>query len=143
MTKHLYGKIWGILQLGFWIIMIPWIILAIPVDLYIESHSVSPQIAQFFAHAWLDWRTGVVVLSTLNVFLISIVFIWRGWQKMHPLATKGPENIEQHTLDRLNAVKGFSKDAYLDRIREEAIHYQQKRNTRKVKSRVSKNEKKS
>ncbi|MHA1672709.1 MAG: hypothetical protein ACTSYI_03695 [Promethearchaeota archaeon] len=117
------GRIWGGLQLGFWIIMIPWIILSIPVDLYGETHTVSPGLREILDLSWVDWRIGVVILSTFNTILLGIAIIWRGGAKMIPISTTVLPGIRDQTINRIEAVQSFSKDEYFTKIRQQAHQF--------------------
>jgi hypothetical protein len=123
MKKHIYGRIWGVLQLGFWVIMIPWTILSVPIDLYAEHHAVAPWLQQIFALPWVDWRIGVVIISTFLCLLVAIGLIWTGWMQMHPIANHNGNSVHEEALQRINAVNSFSKAAYLDSIRRQAHEY--------------------
>ncbi|MHA1519972.1 MAG: hypothetical protein ACTSRK_07285 [Promethearchaeota archaeon] len=123
MKTHIMGRIWGGLQLGFWVIMIPWIILSVPIDLYGETHTVSPFLRNILDHPWVSWQIGVVVLSTLNMILLTIAIIWRGYSKMMPITTTVLPTIQEQTLNRIKAVQSFSKEDYFSKIRQEAHQY--------------------
>ncbi|MHA1775485.1 MAG: hypothetical protein ACTSWC_01855, partial [Promethearchaeota archaeon] len=119
MQKHIYGQIWGILQLGFWLIMIPWILIAIPGDLWVDMvikmnpERVPEGVQEFFQSQWVDWRTGLVILGIFYMLLVSIALIWVGWHKLHPISMSSDIPPEKIAMDRFHAVQSFSKEAYL------------------------------
>lgn len=139
MRKHIYGQIWGVLQLGFWVIMIPWIIIAIPVDLWAESiiksqpDRLPEEIQAFFLSPWVDWRWGLVILGVFYILLISVALIWGGWQRMHPLSTNNNLSQTEIALERYQAVQNFSKEKYLKKIREDAHVYRLEREKARLK----------
>ncbi|MCF2142054.1 MAG: hypothetical protein K9W44_18540 [Candidatus Lokiarchaeota archaeon] len=135
MRKHIYGRLWGVIQLGFWIIMIPWILISIPLDLWYETSQHSNYFSDFFLSPWVDWKIGVIVLSTSNILLVCISIIWMGWHKIHPLTTAKAESLSQTNLDRLQAVQKFSKEAYLNQLRKEAHQYRILREKKRLKMR--------
>ena len=125
MKRFIYGRAMGYIQLIFWIIMIPWIILTIPVQLFLSQTGIQiPWLNSIFNLSWVDWKYGLMVVSTLNMFLLCIAIIWMGWQMMHPIS-------EHHTptqnIDRLILVKQFSKKQFLKDIHQEAIEFQETR----------------
>lgn len=116
----------GFLQLMFWLIMIPWIILTIPVDLYYTlSNNVPPNwLNLILQQPWIDWTFGLMMISTLNMFLFCFAIFWVGWQMAHPI-------LEQTkpipAIDRLKLVKEFSKEKFLRKIHKEAKEFQKKK----------------
>ena len=126
MKKFIYGQIMGAVQLIFWSLMIPWIILTIPVDLfYTFSNSIPPNwIAVILDQSWIDWTYGLMMISTLNMTLIVLGMIWLGWTMMHPLTD---DQFKISNIDRLKLVKSFSKKSFLKSLHEEAKEFQKKK----------------
>jgi hypothetical protein len=126
MRRFIYGQIMGAIQLIFWLIMIPWIIITIPLDLYYTNplHEATAWLAAIFEQSWVDWKYGLMIISTLNMILFTLAMIWLGWTMMHPL-TK--DNLELSNINRLKLVKSFSKKKFLQELHEEAREFQNKR----------------
>lgn len=126
MARFIYGKIMGAIQLIFWIILIPWIILTIPVDLfYTTTSNIPPSWLQVILdETWIDWTFGIIVISTLNMGLFCFGLIWIGWQMMHPITEN---EAKPSNIDRLKLVKQFSKEKFLQKLHQEARNYNWKK----------------
>jgi len=144
MRYHIMGRIWGAGQLLFWIILIPWIILTIPLCLFYENHITPDWLQKIYDLPWVGWEWGILWISTFNMLLVSITLVWIGWHKMHPLvpnhavAVAEPESLsldsnnqspdrksyeistKKSPANRLALVKQFSKEGYIQQIRAEA-----------------------
>ena len=83
MKRFIYGQIMGGIQLIFWLIMIPWIIITIPLDLYYTNplHEAPTWLAVIFEQSWIDWTYGLMMISTLNTLA-------RKRRQSHPLNTQ-------------------------------------------------------
>ena len=121
MVKHSRGRLIGTVQLIFWAVLIPWIILTMPMHLYYTTHPTPNWLAALYALPWVDWRIGVMICLTFNVLFLGGGLIWMGWQMMHPITA---HSIKTTNLDRLKLVKGFSKKKYLEQLHQDARKYQ-------------------
>ncbi|UYP47289.1 hypothetical protein NEF87_003574 [Candidatus Lokiarchaeum ossiferum] len=124
MKRNIYGRIWGIGQILFWVILIPWTILTMPLNLYYESHVAPTWLAKIYGLPWVGWEVGVIIVSTFSIFLVAGGIIWLGWQMLHPI-THHDIKISNH--ERLARVKGFSKIDFLRKTHEEAKEYQKRK----------------
>ena len=90
----------GAIQLIFWLIMIPWIIITIPLDLYYTSplHEAPTWLAVIFEQSWIDWTYGLMIISTLNMFLFILAIIFFGWTLMHPITE---DNLKISNIDKI------------------------------------------
>jgi len=115
----------GTVQLLFWGVLIPWIILTMPMHLYYSTpsaHQAPSWLATLYELPWVDWRIGLMICLTINVLLVGGGLIWTGWQMMHPITA---HNIKRTNLDRLKLVKGFSKKDYLAQLHKEAREFRE------------------
>ena len=116
----------GAIQLVFWLIMIPWIIITIPLDLYYTNplHEAPSWLAVIFEQSWIDWTFGLMMISTLNMSLLTAALVMLGWTMMHPITE---ENLKISNIDRLKLVKSFSKKKFLRELHKEGLEFQKKR----------------
>ncbi len=126
MKYFIYGRIMGALQLLFWIVMIPWIILTIPIALYYEQSARVPPLwfENILSQSWIDWKFGLMIISTMFVFLFCIGIIWLGWQMSHPISE---HNGPIPNVDRLALVQSFSKKKFLKDLHAEAKAFHNKK----------------
>jgi len=124
MLEQKYGRFIGFGQIIFWLIVLPWMIITIPLNLYyLQSDKIPPSLleaiynVEFFSFEW-----GIVIISTFWMVLIGLGFIWVGWHQMHPITHQKlkEKNLEKN---RLEIVEKFSKDKYLAQIQMEAKEF--------------------
>jgi len=55
MKHNINGRLWGIGQFIFWLILIPWIIIIIPLNYYYETHTAPDWLANLYRQDWIKW----------------------------------------------------------------------------------------
>ena len=124
MLKQKYGRIIGFGQIIFWLIVLPWMIITIPLNLYyIQSDKIPPSwLEAIYSVGLFSFEWGVVIISTFWMILIGLGFIWVGWHQMHPITHQKlkEQNLEKN---RLQVVEKFSKEKYLAQIQAEAKEF--------------------
>ena len=126
MLKQKYGRFIGFGQIIFWLIVLPWIIITIPLNLYYEqSGNIPPSwLETIYSLEFFSFEWGIVIISTFWMVLIGLGLIWIGWHQMHPIThqTFVEQNLEKN---RLQVVEGFSKQKYLEQIQAEAKEFRE------------------
>ena len=145
MLKQKYGRFIGYGQLIFWIIVLPWMIITIPLNLYYTQTKNKPPswLESIYRIEFFNFDWGIVIISTFWMVLIGIGLIWVGWHHMHPITHK---KLKEDNLkyNRLEIVEKFSKEDYLAQIRAEAREFreeQMKKRKKKKKKKKGKEQK--
>jgi len=127
MLKQKYGRFIGFGQILFWLIVIPWIIITIPLNLYYMQSDIIPPswLEAIYDVEFFNFDWGIVAISTFWMILIGIALIWIGWHQMHPITHH--KLIDQKTeSNRLQVIEEFSKEKYLAQIQAEAKEFREK-----------------
>lgn len=139
MLKQKYGRFIGFGQILFWLIVLPWIIITIPLNLYYEqSGNIPPSwLETIYSVEFFSFEWGIVIISTFWMVLIGLGLIWIGWHQMHPITH---QKLVEQNLDknRLQVVEEFSKQKYLEQIQAEAKKFREEL----MKKELEKNKKK-
>ncbi len=126
MLKQKYGRFIGFGQIIFWLIVLPWMIITIPLNLYyLQSDKIPPSwLEAFYKVEFFSFEWGIVIISTFWMILIGLGLIWVGWQQMHPITHQKliEQNLERN---RLQVVEKFSKEKYLAQIQAEAKEFRE------------------
>ena len=127
MLEQKYGRFIGFGQIIFWLIVLPWMIITIPLNLYyMQSDNIPPSWleaiynVEFFNYDW-----GIVAISTFWMILIGVALIWIGWHQMHPI-THQKLIAKKSEIKRLQVVEEFSKEKYLAQIQAEGKEFREK-----------------
>ena len=127
MLEQKYGRFIGFGQILFWLIVSPWIIITIPLNLYyMQSDNIPPSWleaiynVEFFNYDW-----GIIAISTFWMILIGVALIWIGWHQMHPI-THQKLIAKKSEIKRLQVVEEFSKEKYLAQIQAEGKEFREK-----------------
>ena len=124
MLEQKYGRLIGFGQIIFWLIVLPWMIITIPLNLYyLQSDNIPPSwLEAIYSVEFFSFEWGVVIISTFWMILIGLGFIWVGWHQMHPITHQKlvEQNLEKN---RLEVVEKFSKEKYLAQIQAEAKEF--------------------
>lgn len=127
MLEQKYGRFIGFGQIIFWLIVLPWIIITIPLNLYYEQSGNIPSswLEAIYSVEYFSFEWGIVIISTFWMILIGLGLIWVGWHQMHPITHKKlvEQNLENN---RLQVVEEFSKEKYLAQIQTEAKEFREK-----------------
>jgi len=126
MLKQKFGRLIGFGQILFWLIVLPWMIITIPLNLYyLQADKIPPSWleaiykVEFFSFEW-----GIVIISTFWMVLIGLGLMWIGWHQMHPITHQ--KLIDQKSENnRLQVVEKFSKEKYLAQIQAEAKEFRE------------------
>ena len=127
MLEQKYGRFIGFGQIIFWLLVLPWMIITIPLNLYyLQSDNIPPSWletiynVEFFNYDW-----GIVAISTFWMILIGVALIWIGWHQMHPITHQKLIDKKSETK-RLQVVEEFSKEKYLAQIQAEGKEFREK-----------------
>ena len=124
MLEQKYGRLIGFGQIIFWLIVLPWMIITIPLNLYyLQSDNIPPSwLEAIYSVEFFSFEWGVVIISTFWMILIGLGIIWVGWHQMHPITHQKlvEQNLEKN---RLEVVEKFSKEKYLAQIQAEAKEF--------------------
>ena len=124
MLEQKYGRLIGLGQIIFWLIVLPWMIITIPLNLYyLQSDNVPPSwLEAIYKVGFFSFEWGIVIISTFWMVLIGLGLIWVGWHHMHPITHQKlvEQNLEKN---RLEVVEKFSKEKYLAQIQAEAKEF--------------------
>ena len=127
MLEQKYGRFIGFGQILFWLIVSPWIIITIPLNLYyMQSDNIPPSWleaiynVEFFNYDW-----GIIAISTFWMILIGVALIWIGWHQLHPI-THQKLIAKKSEIKRLQVVEEFSKEKYLAQIQAEGKEFREK-----------------
>ena len=126
MLEQKYGRFIGFGQIIFWLIVLPWMIITIPLNLYyLQSDNIpSSWLEAIYSVEFFSFEWGIVIISTFWMILIGLGLIWVGWHHMHPITHQKliDKNLENN---RLEIVEKFSKEKYLEQIRAEAKEFRE------------------
>ena len=124
MLEQKYGRFIGFGQILFWLIVLPWMIITIPLNLYyIQSDNIPPSwLEAIYDVEFFNFDWGIVTISTFWMILIGVALIWIGWHQMHPITHQKLIDQKSETK-RLQVVEEFSKEKYLAQIQAEGKEF--------------------
>ncbi|QEE15365.1 hypothetical protein DSAG12_01190 [Promethearchaeum syntrophicum] len=127
MLEQKYGRFIGFGQILFWLIVLPWMIITIPLNLYyMQSDNIPPSwLETIYEVDFFNFEWGIVTISTFWMILIGMALIWIGWHQMHPI-THQKLITQKSEKNRLQVVEEFSKEKYLAQIQAEAKEFREK-----------------
>ncbi len=124
--RFIYGKLWGLFQMIFWAFMSVWIIIILPLGYYYSnpSHVAPSYLQKVYDIKFFDWKITAMIIVGFLVIVVGFLLIWVGWYEMHPIKIKKIENNGKiDASKRLVAIKNFSKEKFLEKLRKNARYY--------------------